>query len=131
MLADDYVIDLCDLSSTTVSEDAVRPKRDMDAEKPMDNAIENEAIRPKCDMDAGKSDGNEIENDAVRPKRDDNAAKLSMKTRMLQRQTSRKRMQMTEQQQPQKRYMKQMTKLQVKMINLEGFLKKEVYRRWN
>ena len=79
MLADDYVIDLCDFSSTTISEDAVRPKRDMDAEMPIDNEIENDAVRPKCDDDAAKSAVDDYDECC--------------------RQTSRKVMQMTEQQQ--------------------------------
>ena len=74
MLTDD-VIDLCDFSSTSMLEDAVRPKRDMDAEKPIDNEIGNEAVRSKSDMDAVDSDDNEIENDAVRPKSDKGAEK--------------------------------------------------------
>ena len=52
---------------------AVRPKRDMDAEEPIDNEIEKEAVRPKSDMDAEKFAETEIENDAVRPKCDDEA----------------------------------------------------------
>ena len=71
----DDVIDLCDFSSTSMLEVAVRPKRDMDAEKPIDNEIANEAVRPKSDIDAEKPIDNEIANEAVRPKSDMDAGK--------------------------------------------------------
>ena len=63
-------------ASNANDEDADHPKRDMDAEKSIDNVIENEAVRPMRDMDAEKSDDTEIENDAVRPKRDIVVTKL-------------------------------------------------------
>ena len=74
ILADDYVIDLCDFSSITISGEAVRPMRDMDAEEPIDNEIEKDAVRPKSDMDAEKSAEIENEYGAVRSKCDDEAA---------------------------------------------------------
>ena len=74
-------------------------------------------------MDAEKPDDKEIESDAVRPKCDEDAAKL--KTRMVQRQASRKIMQMTKQQQQQQKiFLKKMMKSQVKMKQLEGMLRK-------
>ena len=78
ILADDYVIDLCDFSSITISEEAVRPMRDMDAEEPIDNEIEKDAVRPKSDMDAEEPIDNEIEKDAVRPMSDDDAVKSAV-----------------------------------------------------
>ena len=94
MLTDDNVIDLCDFSSTTISEDrvqrracqdhfsgafnandgdAVRPKRDMDAEKPDDKEIESDAVRPKCDEDAAKSAVDEDTNGSAASKQKNNA----------------------------------------------------------
>ena len=111
MLSDD-AIGQCDCSNTATLEVAVCPKRGMDAEKPIDNEIENEAVRPKRDMVAEEPTDNEIENEAVRPKSDMDAEK-SARTRMRQsvpsatmkrqlsinmRQASKKRVQMKEQQ---------------------------------
>ena len=55
MLTDD-VIDLCNFSSTSMLEDAVRPKRDMDAEKSAETEIESDAVHPKCDGEAAAVD---------------------------------------------------------------------------
>ena len=69
VLTDD-VIGLYDYSSTSTLEVAVRPKRDMDADKLIDNVIENETVRPKCDMGAEEPIDNETTRGAVRPKSD-------------------------------------------------------------
>ena len=115
MLTDD-VIGLYDCSSTSTLEVAVRFKRDMDADKLIDNVIENEAVRTKSDMDAEKSVENKNEYDAVRSKCDDEAeavdedAKTSKEIKM--------------EQQQQKIYLNIMTKSQVKMKQLERLLRK-------
>ena len=70
----DDVSGLCDCSNTSPLEAAVRPKRDMDAEKPIGTEIMKDTVRHKCDMDAEKSAETVNENDAVRPKCDDEAA---------------------------------------------------------
>ena len=72
------MIDLCDFSSTTVSEDRAPRRVCQDHLSGAFNANDEDAVRPKCDMDAEKSDGNEIENDAVRSKCDEDAAKSAV-----------------------------------------------------
>ena len=55
VLTDD-VTGLCDCSNTSALEAAVRPKCDMDAEKPIDNEIANDAVCPKRDDEAAAVD---------------------------------------------------------------------------
>ena len=89
MLTDD-VTGLCDCSNTSTLEVAVRPKRDMDAEEPLDNEIEKTQSVPRATM----------------------KRQLSMKMQ----QTSQKRMQMKEQQPQQKRFIKKMMRLQIPKV---------------
>ena len=67
VLTDD-VIGLYDCSSTSTLEVAVHPKRDMDADKLIDNETTRGAARPRSDMDVEKSVENKNEYDAVRSK---------------------------------------------------------------
>ena len=60
---------------------AVRPKRDMDAEGPIDNEIMRGAVRPKSDMDAEKSVEIKNEYDAVRSKCDGEAEAVGAKNK--------------------------------------------------
>ena len=58
------MIGLCDCSNTSTLEVAVHFKRDVAAEKPIDNGVVNEAVRPKSDMDAENSAETDNENGA-------------------------------------------------------------------
>ena len=117
MMADDHVIDLCDFSSTTISEDRVQRRVCQDHISGAFNANDEDGVSSKRDMDAEKSSEKVNENDAVPPKCDEDAAKSAVDEDTNVAAASRKRMQI-DKAAAAKTYLKKMMKSQVKMKKL-------------